>query len=95
MSGAAWPEASLFPLAAPSIESSNPIVSFLRYDVWFSGRRIYEVARRTMQKLSKQTAEWARQKQKERRHLVSFSGKKVFVRVFERLRGAVESLRRG
>src|SRR6266480_2241550 len=26
MSGAAWPEASLFPLIAPSIESSNPIV---------------------------------------------------------------------
>src|SRR5436305_3475284 len=26
MSGAAWPEASLFPLIAPSIESSNPMV---------------------------------------------------------------------
>src|SRR4029077_19624128 len=47
MSGAAWPEASLFPLTAPSIESSNPIVFFLRYYVWFSGRRTYECAHRT------------------------------------------------
>src|SRR4029077_12435628 len=30
MSGAAWPEASPFPLIAPSIESSNPIVFFPR-----------------------------------------------------------------
>src|SRR5882762_1653761 len=28
ISGAAWPAASLFPLIAPSIESSNPIVFF-------------------------------------------------------------------
>src|SRR4029077_2625133 len=29
MSGAAWPESSLFPLAEPSSESSNPIIFFL------------------------------------------------------------------
>src|SRR6266481_2630768 len=67
MSGAAWPEASLFPLIAPSIESSNPIVFFLRYYVWFSGRPTYECVRRTINKLSEQVGAWARQKQKERR----------------------------
>jgi hypothetical protein len=35
MSAVTPPEASLFPLPAPSIESSNPIVSFLRYYVGF------------------------------------------------------------
>src|SRR6266699_3086957 len=37
ISGPAWPEASPFPLIAPSIESSNPICFVVSIDLVFTG----------------------------------------------------------
>src|SRR4029453_5307397 len=94
MSGAAWLEASPFPFVAPSIEASNPIISFLRSYVRFSGRRMCEVARRTMQKYRTRLHS-GQGKNRRKDGLARASLETPLRQSFERLRGAVEPLRRG